>query len=120
MTENKPCPFCGKKPDVIICNGYQPYVVCGNDKCRIANIGFTALRWNARPAEDRLRASLKRRARALLWLVKQGQKTVTCFWDLCWNWRDAVCLEKDYEASKRCASCILKCALREGKAEGGQ
>ena len=50
----KPCPFCGEEPSVIICTGYLPYVVCHNDKCRIANIGFTGPQWNSRPIEDRL------------------------------------------------------------------
>ena len=56
MSELKPCPFCGKMPEVYEFNR-RKYYGCGRDECYTAGFNGTVTKsiWNTRPIEDELR-----------------------------------------------------------------
>ena len=61
----KPCPFCGKEPQINIYPNYgnPPYdeklYFCANPKCQnYLGKGMTLEQWNTRPIEDALRARI--------------------------------------------------------------
>ena len=56
MSELKPCPFCGKMPEVYEFNR-RKYYGCGRDECYTAGFNGTVTKsiWNTRPIEDDLR-----------------------------------------------------------------
>ena len=55
MSELKPCPFCGKMPEVYEFNR-RKYYGCGRDECYTAGFNGTVTKsiWNTRPIEDEL------------------------------------------------------------------
>ena len=56
MNKLKPCPFCGKMPEVYEFNR-RKYYGCGRDECYTAGFNGTVTKsiWNTRPIEDDLR-----------------------------------------------------------------
>ena len=56
MNKLKPCPFCGKMPEVYEFNR-RKYYGCGRDECYTAGFNGTVTKsiWNTRPIEDNLR-----------------------------------------------------------------
>ncbi len=53
MSELKPCPFCGKKPNPNWTD--ESYIECTNRKCSVYGYGMSTGDWNTRPIEDDLR-----------------------------------------------------------------
>lgn len=52
MSELKPCPFCGKKPNPNWTD--ESYIECTNRKCSVYGYGMSTGDWNTRPIEDAL------------------------------------------------------------------
>lgn len=63
MSELKPCPFCGGKPNIYYESDGVGYVNCANEfgskdySCTGTSLNSTIDEWNARPAEAALAAS---------------------------------------------------------------
>ena len=63
---NKPCPFCGGKPNIYYESDGVGYVNCANEfgskdySCTGTSLSSTIDEWNARPVEESLRDKLTR------------------------------------------------------------
>lgn len=57
--ELKPCPICGRQPEIIKCCGFDE-AHCTNDDCELSHthvpINLSRLGWQSRPIEDALSA----------------------------------------------------------------
>ena len=51
MNELKPCPFCGRKPELRRDNDGFSYIVCANDNCYV-NDNAAIMAWNRRVDEQ--------------------------------------------------------------------
>ena len=66
MNKLKPCPFCGKMPEVYEFNR-RKYYGCGRDECYTAGFNGTVTKsiWNTRPIEDALNARIAELSQAV-------------------------------------------------------
>ena len=76
MSELKPCPFCGKKPNPNWTD--ESYIECTNRKCSVYGYGMSTGDWNTRPIEDALNARIAEleaeNYHLQFWLVSAGEE----------------------------------------------